>query len=164
VRHVRSVAGLARGTVAGQTLDPSGPDAANTRLVTLYWITGDTLRPVQRRIHTTERIGAATLEELLRGPQPGEGDGLSTALPTPQEVLAYAGRDASWGTRVTLRRLDIVGGVATADFSRELRAYGGGSARSALIRQQVTRTLEQFPTVHDVRIAIEGDIGGALQP
>jgi Sporulation and spore germination len=151
-------------TVAGPPRDPSGPDRTNTRLVTLYWIAGDSLRPAQRRIPNTERIGAATLEELLRGPLPGDGDGLSTALPTPREVLAYVGRDASWGSRVALRRLDIVGGIATADFSRELRAYGGGSTRSALIRQQVTRTLEQFPTIHDVRIAIEGDIAGALQP
>lgn len=142
----------------------SSPDDRNTRLVTLYWLDGETLRPVQRRIPQTQRIATAAIEALLQGPAPGDGEGLNTALPTPREVLAYAGRDASWGPRVTLRQVSITGGVATADFSRELRAYGGGSARSGLIRQQITRTLEQFSTVHEVRIAIEGDVAGALQP
>jgi len=43
-------------------------------------------------------------------------------------------------------------------------AYGGGAARIGLIRQQITRTLQQFSTVREVRIAIEGDVAGALQP
>jgi hypothetical protein len=39
----------------------------------------------------------------------------------------------------------------TADFSKELRAYGGGALRAGLIHAQVTRTLEQFPGVHQSR-------------
>jgi spore germination protein GerM len=57
-----------------------------------------------------------------------------------------------------------VDGVATADFSRELRAYGGGSLRVMLIRKQISQTLMQFPTVHTVRIAIEGQTEGVLEP
>jgi spore germination protein GerM len=79
-------------------------------------------------------------------------------------VLGYPGRAADWGPRVTLRSLNIAGGVATADFSRELGAYGGGSLRVRLIREQITRTLMQFPTVHQVRIAIEGRTEGVLEP
>lgn len=65
---------------------------------------------------------------------------------------------------MTLRGLTIHDGVATADFSKELRAYGGGSARVGIIRQQITRTLEQFQTVHEVRIAIEGVSAAAFEP
>jgi spore germination protein GerM len=90
--------------------------------------------------------------------------GFATALPTPAQVLAYPGRGAGWGERVTLRSLTITDGVATADFSRELRAYGGGSARVQAIREQITRTLQQFPIIRSVRIAIEGQTEGVLEP
>jgi len=58
----------------------------------------------------------------------------------------------------------IQDGVALADFSRELRAYGGGSLRVMLIRQQIARTLLEFPTVREVVIAIEGETEGVLEP
>jgi spore germination protein GerM len=63
-----------------------------------------------------------------------------------------------------LRSLTIVDGVATADFSKELKAYGGGSLRVMLLRQQIRQTLVQFPTVREVRIAIEGQTAGVLEP
>jgi hypothetical protein len=155
----------ASGTVLARTdLQLLGANDPATRLITLYWVAGEVLRPVQRRIPRTDRIGAAALDELLWGPTPSEGAGLSTDIPTPEQVFAYAGRDASWGARVTLRGLNIRDGVATADFSKELRAYGGGSMRVGIIRQQITRTLEQFPTVHEVRIAIEGQSAAVLEP
>jgi len=161
VLELRNASGAA---LARQELDVLGANDQDTRPVTLYWLTGETLRPIQRRIPKTDRIGSAALEELLWGPAPRDGGGLSSAISTPQEVLAYAGRDATWGPRVTLRQLTVRDGVATADFSRELGAYGGGAARIGLIRQQITRTLQQFSTVREVRIAIEGDVAGALQP
>jgi hypothetical protein len=33
-----------------------------------------------------------------------------------------------------------------------------------LIEQQITRTLEQFPGIRSVRIAVEGTTRGVLQP
>lgn len=81
-----------------------------------------------------------------------------------QEVLAYGGRTAGWGPRVTLLQLTIVDGVATADFSKEMQAYGGGSLRVTLIRQQIEQALLQFPTVHEVTIAVEGSTEAVLQP
>jgi spore germination protein GerM len=33
-----------------------------------------------------------------------------------------------------------------------------------LMRQQIALTLLQFPTVREVRIAIEGQVEGALEP
>lgn len=139
-----------------------GPDDPLARPVELYWLAGEQLRVEQRRVPRTLQIGAATLEQLLWGPPPGLG--LSTAIPTPAEVLSYPGRRPDWGARVRLRSLVIRDGVATADFSAELRAYGGGAARVGAIRQQIERTLRQFPAVREVRIAIEGQTEGVLEP
>jgi hypothetical protein len=151
-------------TLVRRELIVLGPDNPQLREVTLYWVDGDELEPVTRRIPRTPRIASATLEELLWGPAPGDPPGLLTALPTPKDVLDYAGRRTDWGERVQLRQVRIVDGVATADFSRELGAYGGGSFRVAMIDQQITRTLEQFPSVDQVRIGIEGETGGVLEP
>jgi spore germination protein GerM len=134
-------------------LSPSDPD---TRPVTLYWLGGDKLYPTTSRIPRTPQIGAATIEELLWGPPPRSLAGFTTALPTPQQVLAFPGRKSDWGSRVTLRKLTIVNGVATVDFSKELLAYGGSFTQLKLIQQQLTRTLTQFSTVREVRITIEG--------
>ncbi len=122
------------------------------------------MAPVERRIPLTLRIATATVDELLWGPGPGDPPNLITALPTPEDVLSYGGRNANWGARVELRGIKIVDSVATVDFSRELGAYGGGSFRVGMIDQQITRTLEQFPGLRQVRIAIEGETGGVLEP
>jgi spore germination protein GerM len=55
-------------------------------------------------------------------------------------------------------------GRNAANFSQELRAYGGGSARVGAISNQIMRTLKHFPTVREVRIAIEGQTEGVLEP
>ncbi len=66
--------------------------------------------------------------------------------------------------RVRLLKLTITDGVALANFSAELNAYGGGSARVSLIRNQIEATLRQFPSVREVVIAINGQTEGILQP
>jgi hypothetical protein len=149
----------ARQTVT--VLSASDPD---TQLVTLYWVLGEDIVPVQQRIPRTIQIGTAALNELLWGPGPPNLAGFTTAIPTPEQVLSFPGRAPDWGARVTLRSLVIRDGVATADFSRELRAYGGGSLRVMLIRRQIAQTLMQFPSVQAVRIAIEGQTEGVLEP
>jgi hypothetical protein len=142
-------------------LSASDPD---TQAVALYWVLGEQVVAVQQRVPRTVRIGTAALNELLWGPGPPNLAGFTTAIPTPEQVLGYPGRQPNWDSRVTLRSLTIANGVATADFSKELKAYGGGSLRVKLIRQQITQTLLQFPTVREVRIAIEGQINGVLEP
>ena len=142
-------------------LSASDPD---TQLITLHWVLGEQVVPVQQRVPRTVRIGTAVLNELLWGPGPPNLAGFTTAIPTPEQVLSYPGRAPGWGSRVMLRSLTIVDGVATADFSKELKAYGGGSLRVMLLRQQIMQTLVQFPTVREVRIAIEGQTEGVLEP
>jgi hypothetical protein len=139
-------------------------DDPDTQTVQLAWVLGEQLEMETRRVPKTTQIGTAALEALLWGPRPDNLAGFATAIPTPEEVLRYPGRAPSWGPRVTLRSLTIENGVAIADFSQELNAYGGGATRATLIREQITRTLLQFPTVQTVRIAIAGQTAGVLQP
>jgi hypothetical protein len=154
-----------RGVLLGrQTVTVLAADDPGTQTIQLFWVLGEQLQPFARRIPRTDRIGTAALEELLWGPEPPNFAGFETAIPTPQQVLDYPGRNTTWGPRVTLLWLRIENGVATANFSRELAAYGGGSTRVHLIRQQITRTLLQFASVHEVRIAIEGETEGVLEP
>lgn len=150
--------------LARQPITVLSADDPDTQAIAVYWVLGEQVAATQLRVPRTPRIGAAALEALLWGPAPPNLAGFTSALPTPEQVLSYAGREASWGPRVTLRGLTIADGIATADFSRELRAYGGGSLRVSLIRQQITRTLLQFPSVREVRIAIEGRTEGVLEP
>ena len=160
IRGVGGVVLAQKQIVALHWEDPS------LELVRLYWTDGERLERVGRPIVKTQSRATAALEELVWGPGPRNRlyTGFGTAIPTPQEVLAYAGRGPDWGPRVTLRRLTIQNGVAVADFSKELRAYGGGSLRVTLIREQITRTLKEFPTVREVVIAIEGKTEGVLEP
>lgn len=159
--EIRSPAGE---RLAQQKLTVLSAEDPDTQLVTVYFVLDETVQPVQRRIPKTVRIGTAALEELLWGPPPPNLAGFGTAVPLSEEVLSYPGRGPDWGPRVRLLKLTIVDGVATADFSREMRAYGGGSLRVMLIRQQIEQTLKQFPIVHTVVIAIEGETEGVLEP
>jgi hypothetical protein len=162
--ELRSVTGA---VLAHREVTVVSPNDAGTQGIRLYWTvsgTEDIVQPQVRRIIRTERIGAAALEELLWGPPATSQVGFGTAIPTPEQVLSYPGRGADWGPRVTLHGLTIKDGVATADFSKEMQAFGGGSARVKAIRDQVTQTLKQFPGMREVRIAIEGRTEGVLEP
>ena len=154
------------GVLAEVDVTVLSPDDPNTARIDLYWALGELLESEQRRVIDTGDLPATALEELLWGPPPRNLAGFSTAIPTPEEVLNYPGREDDWGLRVQLRSLTIENGVATADFSQEMRAYGGGSARVQMIRDQVSQTLMQFqePTIDEVQIAVEGQTEGVLQP
>jgi hypothetical protein len=139
-------------------------DDPDVRRIDLYWTLGEELDSEQRSVVATDDPEAVALRELLWGPPPGNLAGFGTALPTPDEVLAYPGRGADWGVRVTLLGLTVEDGVATANFSPEMRAYGGGSARVQTIREQITRTLMQFDGIDEVQIAVAGETEGVLEP
>lgn len=150
--------------VAQQVVTVLSPDDPEVREITLYFLLGETLQAVQQRIPGTAQIGTATLNELLWGPPVPNLAGFETALPAPQQVLEFPGRGPDWGPRVTLLSLTISDGIALADFSREMEAYGGGSLRVHLIREQIVQTLKQFETVQQVIIAVEGETETVLQP
>lgn len=127
-----------------------------TEPVRVAWRAGDHSIELEQRVPQTQAIGAAVLNALLNGPPPNLA-GADTTLPSTNEIVTWRGWDASWGYRVRLLSLRIEHGVATANFSRELRAYGTDAARAHLIREQIERTLRQFPSVERVVVEIEGD-------
>ncbi|HEX9991016.1 MAG TPA: GerMN domain-containing protein [Chloroflexia bacterium] len=150
-------------------------DDPNTQRVKVYWVHDYKARmgeiegalvPVERVIPRTERVGTAALEELLWGPDAITTSfvGFNTSIPLPDEILSHRDYNPHWGPRVRLLKLEIENGVATPDFSTEINAYGGGSSRVSLIHWQIVKTLEQFPSVRSVVIAVEGETGDVLQP
>jgi hypothetical protein len=141
-------------------LHPSDPDTMNTNV---YWVRGDQVQAQPLRIPRTQGIGRASLECLLWGPVPQNLSGFQTAIPLPEEILAYTGRGADWGERVRVNTLTIIDGVARVDFSKELLTNPGGAARMLWIRQQIELTLLQFSSVNQVIITVEGQ-PGLLEP
>ncbi len=153
------------GTVVKRVAVQVLPEEA-TQLVDVVWA-DPSLQDVivfKQAIERSPQVATAALRELLNGPPDGNAAGATSALPTLKEILSYPGRRQDWGYEVKLLKLTIVDGVATANFSDELRAYGGGSARVLMIRHQIERTLLQFPSVEQVVIEIEGQSADVLQP
>ena len=100
------------------------------------------------------------------------GAATAAVLPAPapaQEALnALAVRtDSPLPAGTKLISIKIAGGLATANFSRELRDnFTGGDSGEAHTVNAILQTLGQFPTVSRVQIFIEGksvdSIGGLL--
>lgn len=92
-----------------------------------------------RTIPKTPGIARAAMQELIRGPSAGTG--LSPTLPS--------------GT--TLNSIKIEGGIATVDFSRELKSgHKGGTSGEMATVYSIVNTLTQFPSVQKVQILIDG--------
>ncbi len=105
--------------------------------------------PTERRIKKTQAVARAALEELLKGPSPGEkAEGYFTSL----------------NPGVKIQKLTIENGTARVDFDATLESQVGGSCRVAAIRAQITETLNQFPGVQQVIISIDGRTEDILQP
>lgn len=140
-------------------------DTNEKQRVQVAWTTpdGSDFIVFTQEVPRSPQIATAALNELLQGPPDGNLAGAVTALPTVKDIVTFPGRQSDWGYEVKLIKLTITNGVATANFSKEMRAYGGGSARVQTIRQQIERTLKQFPSVQSVVIQIEGQ-PDALQP
>ena len=149
--------------LAWQPVRILSPDDPGTMSTTVFWVEGEETVPQQIRIPRTLGIGRASLQALLWGPVPQNDAGFETAIPTPEEVITYAGRGTDWGERVKLNSLAIVEGVARADFSPEITAHPGGTLVTTLIRQQIEETLLQFSTVERVEITVDGQ-SDQLQP
>lgn len=137
----------------------------NTQRVDLYFVDDvQDLQRLGRNIPKTQAVASAALQELFWGLDPSDLTGFTTAIPKPEEVLGYMARESTWGPRVTLRGLVISNGVASVNLSREIDAYGGGSARVGAIYKQIEATLKQFSSVKEIKLAVEGKTDGILQP
>jgi len=104
---------------------------------------------VARQIPKTQAVARAALEKLLAGP-------------TEQEMAQ--GYRTSINPGVVIQKLDIIQGVAKVDFNEILEQAMGGSCRVTAIRSQIEQTLEQFTTVGQVVISINGRTEDILQP
>lgn len=90
---------------------------------------------------STPRVGTASLESLLEGPDSfEEGYGLRTAIPDGTQLLG----------------LSIDDGVARVDLTSEFET-GGGSASMQTRLAQVVFTITQFPTVKGVVFSLDGE-------
>lgn len=162
----------------GQPEVPLTPTAA-TVPIDLYFghqdltLGPDYVAPVERYISADEDRPRTAIALLLEGPTLEEqAEGFFSAIPDPEEVIAYrerlveAGYDPPYeGDRVRLLSLEIADdGTAIANFSKEMVAYGGGSMRVNVITQQIERTLSQFESIERVKIAVAGETEGVLQP
>jgi germination protein M len=104
--------------------------------------------PVERTVSSTEAIGTVAVNKLLEGPTEEEkSEGYFTSLPEG----------------VVLSSLRVEEGAAYADFNEVLNE-GGGSCSMMSRATQINETLEQFPTVDEVIISVNGDVETALQP
>lgn len=104
---------------------------------------------VDREITKTEKIGLATLNELMAGPSAAELEN---------------GYFTSINPGVKINFLVIADGTARVDFDETMETGVGGSCRVTQIGSQIRETLKQFPTVQDVIISINGRTEDILQP
>ena len=123
--------------------DSAATTAPRTTNVALYWLrAGRTLGVSHRAIPATPRIGTATLQALLGGPNRIErAASLSSVVPSGSH----------------LRGLSITNGVARADFDARF-ATGGGSLSVIGRVDQVVYTLTQFPNVRRVLLLVDGKL------
>ncbi|MDA8297809.1 MAG: GerMN domain-containing protein [Actinomycetota bacterium] len=131
------------GTLTPRLEGGAAASAASRTTVALYWLRGGVALGVSHRaIPATPRIGAATLQALLGGPNRTErAAGLSSAVPSGSH----------------LRSLSITDGVARADFDARF-ASGGGSLSVIGRVDQVVYTLTQFPSVRRVLFLVNGKL------
>ncbi len=131
------VASTEQTTPSTQSSSPAGtPSATNT--VAVFLLKDETVFQVNR----VGNGAAAALAELLKGPVGAETqEGLTTAIPEGTRLISYR----------------VENDKATADFSSELKNYGGGSARVQAIVNQITNTItSNDKAAKSVQITIEG--------
>jgi len=115
----------------------------------------------------------AALQALLDGPTREEAaGGFRSAIPDTLEILRHRMRYVAFdydpphhGRRVEIQSLEPGdAGILDVSFSKELDAYDRGATRVCAIVRQVQETVRQFPEWKGVRIAIDGETRGILQP
>lgn len=103
----------------------------------------------ERKITKTTAVARAALLELFKGPTEEEKEeGYFTAIAPGVEI----------------KGLVIENGIARADFNEALEAGADSACEYLTVREQIVRTLKQFPTIKDVVISINGKTEGILEP
>lgn len=105
---------------------------------------------LERIIPKTQEPARAAIEQLLKGP-------------TDQEKMLGWYSSINDGVKIQSLNIDN-NGVAKIDFNEQLENQVAGSCKVSAIRAQITKTLEQFPSVKSVIISINGRTEDILQP
>lgn len=138
----------------GQSSEPSEAETPHTLKLTLYFsdleaietgATGQTgyVKAVTRELPNTKAVLRLALQELIKGPQPGEGN-LGRTLPAETRILG----------------LTIDHGVAVINFSSDLLTAAdspGGSLGGTVFRESIVYTATQFSTVDAVLVQVDGE-------
>ena len=112
-------------------------DAAAGPHVTVFFVRGDALAPVDRR--NSGATAEAALQQVVEGPTRAEAaDGIRTALAPEVDGVGAVGLD----------------GIATVTVSRGFTGITGGNQLLAVA--QIVWTLTDLPTVDRVRFTVEG--------
>ncbi len=129
------------GTVPPPTTGSVPPPVRPARLTLQAWGVRDgQLWPMIRYTPVKLAVGGLAMRALLHGPNAAERTaGVSTGVPTTSRLLG----------------LSIDHGIATVDLSAEFAA-AGSPASERMRLAQVVYTLTQFPTVHGVRLRLDG--------
>lgn len=96
--------------------------------------------PVVREYPHTTAVLRLALQELIRGPLPGEDNAVQT-LPHTVKII----------------NLEIKDGVALIDFSPELSTDStGGTLCGTILKQSLVYTATEFPAVKSVLVTVKG--------
>lgn len=104
---------------------------------------------VDRQVAKTTGVARSALEELLKGVNESEKS---------------KGYFSNLNTGITIKSLRIENKTAYVDFDKTIEEGMGGSCRTSAIRAQIIKTLQQFPTISNVVISVEGRTEDILQP
>lgn len=116
------------------------PASAPTRMRLEVWLErSGRLWPVVRSVRLTPAVVGAAVSGLLAGPTRGDAAaGVRSAVPAGTQLLG----------------ISLHSGVATVDLTSEFE--GGGAARERLGLAQLVYSVTQFPTVHALRLHLDG--------
>lgn len=117
---------------------PATTNLGDGKAVSLYFpdSTGKALIKEERTLPKTLSVARETINEWLKGPAQGKGQ--AAVIPA-----------------TTLRDIAIKDGVATVDLSKEFTEPVNKVSQEVAVFGLVN-TLTQFPTVHEVKIRVEG--------
>lgn len=128
--------------------EPDQPEVSKPVVAQLYFarvVNGkQRMVAIPRELPTGLGVARSTLEELLRGEVPR---GCNRPLPPGVEVFG----------------ISLTDGLATVDFSEELRAgFRGGSENEQVTVYSIVNTLTSLPTIERVQILVEGSTVSTL--
>jgi Sporulation and spore germination/Immunoglobulin-like domain of bacterial spore germination len=126
--------------VSSSSTSATVPGTVPSRMRLEVWLErSGRLWPVVRSVRVTPAVVGAAVSGLLAGPtRTDAADGVRSAVPTGTQLLG----------------ISLHGGVATVDLTSEFDA--GNAARERLSLAQLVYSVTQFPTVHALRLHLNG--------